>query len=223
MSGEAWPSRLFSGNLYAPRWRETIPVAWATLPGVTLVAESAGWISLEFRSQRPLQGEPAGSGDTYRYHALVRRSGPRFLLACDAQNAVYEILRLTGLSARVFSPVIDVARLVRELAATPEFYALGAVFARVEGYGRSFKSIVMYGSDLADARLFRDVLPRTNPYRASLRGLRTKEDIISVGARGEISFHCRGIQGLLEIDAALRYLSGHQYVNWSVDSPLEGS
>jgi hypothetical protein len=139
------------------------------------------------------------------------------MLVGTAQEVVSYVLKETTLVGGVTSPAVNVAKLVGDLASTPDSYSLGTVHARVDGYGHSLRSLVMYGDDLADARLFRDVLSRIAPYRVSLRDVLTKDELLTIGSRGDVGFHCRGVKTLAEVDKALGFLSSRGYMAWELD------
>lgn len=204
-----------AGGLFAPRRGARPRRAWDSLEGVS--AENSpgrGWNRFVLETARPLTPTNVRELGPYRYPFIVRQSGPRFLLASTANTVVMHLLELAGLSGLVASPNIDIPRLVADLAAEPADYVLGSVFARVEGYGNSLRSMILYGADLADARLFREILPRIQPYRVGLRDVRTRDDVATIGARGDLAFVFRGAPSVREIDLLLNYLSKQRYLSW---------
>lgn len=211
----------FIGNLFAPRWADRpFQCQWESIPDIARDEnEAPGWCSYRLTTDNALLGEQEASAEDgrYAYRFLVRQSGARFLLACTAKEIFAYLLQIAVLENRVASPTIDVTALVTAVAENPKDYALSMVNARVDGYGQAFRSMIMYGSDLADAKLFRDVLPRIAPYRATLRCQLRREDILTVSSRGEVSFMYRGSQSLREVDDALRFIAQGKFMDWSLE------
>ena len=220
----AWPVHLFVGSLFLPRKAVSTPW-WAHTPSIALTEERSGWQSLELTTERSLGYEDPslfGAGN-YKYRVLSRSGlAPRFMMVATAHDVITHVLKESSLVGRVSTPNVNVAKLVRDLSSTPDTYSLGTVYARVDGYGQSLRSVVMYGDDLADARLFRDVLPRIAPYRVSLRHVLTKNELFTIGARGDVGFHCRGPESLDDVDKALTFLSTRNYMSWGLAPHVEG-
>jgi hypothetical protein len=71
-----------------------------------------------------------------------------------------------------------------------------------------------FGSDLAEAGLFKELLPRLLCYQVRLRDVRRNTEVLLVGNRGDIGLSYRGSQSLIDADDALRFLSRRQYISW---------
>ncbi|MGZ8174270.1 MULTISPECIES: hypothetical protein [Methylobacter] len=215
-------SQSFVGNLFAPRWPDRpVQPSWDSIIDITReeVNEVAGWCSYRLTTNLALlrEQETASDHGKFVYRFLVRQSDVRFLLVCTAKEVLAHLLRIAGMENRVASPTIDVTKLVSTVVEHPKDYALSRVYARIDGYGQSFRSISMYGSDLADAKLFRDIAPRVAPYRVTLRSQIHHEDVLTVSSRGEVGFMYRGSNSLRQVDDALRFLAQNKFMNWNLE------
>ena len=211
-----FPTAVFSGALFAPRRAEhgATVFSWIDRDLAAASAEIEGWTRLTLHSEDPLLSHELPDADGHYYHYLLRRSRERFLLLSTSTELVEVLMKRTGHSAKTLSPSIDVPRIVRELADKPEAYVMSAAWARVDGYGQALRTIVMYGTDLAEAKLFRSMLSEIVPYRVTVRNIRTHHDALTIGSRGEVAFHYRGTISLQEVDQALRFLSAQKYLHW---------
>lgn len=190
-------------------------IEWSRLPQFqSEPAGLRGWSQLLFLSSDPLLDE-VKMGETFAYPFLLRESGDHALLLSSHSILVEHFFAVSELKARLFSPAVDVSNLVRSLADAPSQYAMSAVLARVEGYGQALRSISLYGSDVGDAKLFRDMLPGLQPYRVTLRKIESGQEALSVGSRGEIGFRFAGRRSLVEVDAALRFLAAGNHIQWT--------
>ena len=202
----------FGGFLFA--WREGIEeiVPWEPRNGLQAEElEVKGWLRLRWLTPpRELQGSKFEHVDF-----LVRQGGGRrFLLLGQEHAAVSALLKHIGIDWRVFSPPIDVHRVAGEMINVPAEYALGAVWARVDGYGYSLRTMGFFGSDLAEAGLFRELLPKLTCYQVRLRDVRRGAEVLLVGNRGDIGLHYRGQQSLTDADNVMRFLSRRHYISW---------
>ena len=208
-----------SGSLYY--WRDPIQAdaAWALPERVDeFPLRPVGWSQLELRTSSPLvRGEPPGLLE-YRYPFLLRRSGAHLLLVGSDSDIVPFLLKELRYSSRLTAPVVDVVMLAAELAKRPGEYCLGVVWARVDGFGESLRTIALFGSDLAEARLFLDLLPLMRPFRVTLKHVRSGADILSIGAGGGVSFGFHDQHSLRDVDACLAYLNRRRLVAW--ETPL---
>lgn len=202
-----------TGCLLAPR-RANDEIAWRELQDVDIKpAGVAGWHNLLLTSSEPLLDE-VRLETKYVYPFLLRQSGNRFLLVSSQAILVDFLLERSSLKRRLFCPAIDVADLARELTASPTRYVMSAVFARVEAYGQSLRTIALYGSDVGDSTLFKEVLTGLQAYRVTLRRVESGQEIISVGSRGEISFPFSGKASLVRVDDGLRFLNQANHIHW---------
>lgn len=191
------------------RFRTTPDLAYSS-------AGRRGWTEITLTSREPLHGELEVEVGIFRYPFLLRRgTGGRGLLVGPSSRLVVILLNLLSASECTSCPGIDVVRLVRDSAERPtDKYVLGAVFARVEGYGKNLRIISLYGEDLASTELFRSLLASISPYRVTLKTFGTGEEILSVGSRGELNFMYSGSRSLDNIDAALSFLNNEGYIEW---------
>lgn len=180
------------------------------------ILSAKGWSILTLHSKKSLFRDEREGLDEYRYYYLLRESGLHFIIA-TSRNELVDLLskKLSGF-APLTSPTVAVPELVQALIEHPDRYALGGVFAKVAGYARSIQSVSIYGSDLADAKLFIELLPKLRPYRVQLRDTHSGQVVIAIGNKGELSFTYRGLQSLRAIDSALAFAS-NKYVRWPED------
>jgi hypothetical protein len=179
--------------------------------------ESSGWYSLTFRSNEPMMGEDKMLvPPPYYYPFLVRVSSgkKRLLLLSLDDSLINKLLALMDWARRIKPAQIKIPDLVKQLTEKPDAYSLSIVFARVDGYGRSLRAISIYGTDLGDAQLFRDILPKLVPFRVQLRNVRTGEEVLQIGTKGEVGFSYRDATTLQKVDKALIFLTRHGFLIW---------
>jgi hypothetical protein len=147
---------------------------------------------------------------------LVRFSSnkTRLLLLSSNDELVDKFLMQSHWKNHVKAAQIMIPDLVRQLTEKPDVYSLGIVYARVDGYGRSLRAISLYGADLAEAQLFRDILPKLVPFRTLLRDVRTGNDILQIGSKGEVGFNYRNPKSLSAVDKALFFLTEKGLLLW---------
>lgn len=181
-----------------------------------------GWYSLTIKSDKALLKEYEVPSPFYEYAFLLRISPQtnRFLLLATHDELVPIIIDWTGWRGILKTADINVPLLVNHLTEKPSYYSLGALYARVDGYGRSLRSIALYGADLAEAQIFRNILPNLVPYHVQLRDVRTGNEIVRVGVQGDIGFVYHGKNRLQEIDRALLYLTKNKFLTWDKDDEL---
>jgi hypothetical protein len=177
------------------------------------IPSTKGWSFLTLHSSRPLFRDERESLGEYRYQYLLRESGLHFVIATSRNELVEHLSKKLSQFAPLASPAIAVPELVSDLIEQPDRYALGGVFAKIAGYARSIQSLSIYGSDLASARLFIELLPKLRPYRVQLRDTHSGQVVMAIGNKGELSFTYRGVQSLRSIDRALAFLSD-KYTRW---------
>jgi hypothetical protein len=212
------PSAQFTGALYGlvHQTDEDRLSSLENLPGMEhKTAEIPSWTELTFRSAKSLvPNEPQAS--SYMYHLLLRRSGPaRFLLVSAPADVGQVLLEQTRKKIQAVPPAIDVPKLVQEMTVSPTRYVISALWARVEGFGQTLRTMALYGSDIGSSRLFQSLLPQLVAHRVTLRDLTTRSEILSIGSRGEISFSYTGARSLKAVDQTLRFLSAKGYLDWT--------
>jgi hypothetical protein len=153
--------------------------------------------------------EAENSKPKYEYFFRSGSHG-RFLLVSQKKQLVDILFSKIGVQRLINNtPFVDIPGLVEDLMETPRIapYSLGGIWARVEGQGQTFRTIVLYGNDLASSSLFRnDVKPMISPYRITLRKNNLVETL-NIGSRGELSFPFTSTETLGEIDHVLRVIS----------------
>jgi hypothetical protein len=213
---KAFEQATVSGSLFEGRRGVEVGGWWSVAPDVVAErTEVPGWSHLVLTSTDPLLPDDQEGATQYRYHFLVRESGARFLLVSAHAELVFSLLGYLGRRERVLTPSVDVPRITMDLVKKPGGYCLGAVFARVDGYGQSIRSVALYGNDLGEAQLFSDLLPHLVPYRVHLRDVRTGLEVLSIGSKGEVAFFYRGSFSLRSVDMALGFLNRQGYLSWS--------
>ena len=180
---------------------------------------SKGWTLIRLTSAVSLLPEPEIHAEVYEYNLLFRKGrGSHFLLVAQHGAVIAHTLRLSEMAAALYTPIVDIQGLVRLLADSPTTYTLSAVHSNVEGYGQSLRNISFYGLDVGEALLFREILPRTVPYRVTLNEVPHQSEVINISNAGGISFTTtRGEAGLREVDSALGFLSRNGFLRWEVE------
>jgi len=176
-----------------------------------------GWHRLLWIVNEPLAGEVSTGVESFSYPFLFRSSSERehALLFGNQGVLVETFLKRCLPKARVFCPALEIPRLVKDLVAEPVQYSMSAIYARVEGYGQNLRTMALYGSDVGNADVLRDLLPALQAYRVTLRRIDTGKEVLSIGSRGEASFLYRGKNSLRNVDAVLRFLTNKRYIDWS--------
>jgi hypothetical protein len=210
--------KIFTGGLYEFIDEGVeLPAVFSGIDFIEAIKkESPGWYSFLFRSDKPLTQEDIERPPPYFYPFLSRisSSNKRLLLLSVNDILVNKFFAGTSWTNYLKAAQIKVPDLVRQLTEKPDVYCLSVVFARIDGYGRSLRTISLYGTDLAEAQLFRDILPKLVPYRAHLRDVRTGEEILQVGSKGEVVFNYRDTATLSKIDKSLLFLTKHGFLVW---------
>lgn len=181
-----------------------------------LVEIRKGWLSFQLRSPDPLIQEDIDKSPPYKYPFLIRlSSNKRRMLVVSIHESVVSNLALQADWRDIIrSAKIRIPDLVIHLTHKPDIYCLSIVYARIDGYGRALRTISLYGSDLAEAKLFHDILPKMVPFRIQLRDIITGEDILQLGSKGEVSFMYNGEDTLIKIDKSLIFLTMHGFLIW---------
>jgi hypothetical protein len=151
------------GALYALRRRSESCVI-ETISSKSNVSMSLlsvpGWAEVILHSACPLLNEDVNPHqEPFIYHFLHRQGKEgRFLLVSKDEALNDYLLSDTELPIYRRSVDVDIPLLVRTLIGSPTVYVLAAVNARVEGYGQALKTMLLYGKDIGDATLFRNLL-----------------------------------------------------------------
>jgi hypothetical protein len=215
----AEPITIYSGNLLAT-YDKVMP-DFSSIDGMTLTnTEVGGWVKLNFVSKIPLAGELTDE-DNYEYPFLLRESGTHFLLASVHNELVEYIVNKIGGKILTYTPTVNVPSITNDLAKKPGIFCIGALYAKVEGSGNSLRSIALYGFDIAESKLFIDLLPKITPFRIQLRDIRMGIEILSIGTKGEVVFFYRNDHSLRDVDRGLSYLNKGKYISWLFNSKNE--
>lgn len=173
-----------------------------------------GWTGLTARSGEPWMPRDEAIDGAFEYHFILRKSRRRLMLLGSHALLATELLRRSGLEPFVRVPLVDVPAIVNQCIRGNSEYRMGAVYARVDAYGVSLRTMAFYGDDLGDAEMFRRLTPEVSPYRVRLRHYRTGADSITVDSRGSVGIHYRGRHSLTEADKAMKYLSDMTAIRW---------
>jgi hypothetical protein len=174
-----------------------------------------GWETFEFQATAPIMKEAPGLS-VYPYEILCRRSGRRILLLAREREIVDELVarQLNKIFTPNLRPVlIRVGDIVRLLVEKPKKYVLTRAYTRVPGFGVFLSAISFYGDDLANAKLFRDLLPALNYTTIGLAELGGAGEIVIVGTSGRVTFSMTGVERLDEVEQALGYLSKSGFID----------
>lgn len=163
-------------------------------------------------------GTPSAAASAYPF--ILRESSDRFILLSTHHSVVQAFFRWCSVDAQIEYPRVNIIELVSAVTNPGDdqgrTYRLGAVFAAVEGYGRTLKTIAFWGDDIGDAGLFQQVAPRIAPFRAALRDIRSDREITSIGSGGEVSLFYRGLGHLDQTDRLFRYLTDLNLISWGI-------
>lgn len=196
------------------RGQSAEPVTWfSSLPVEVVPLGVPGWSILRFRSDMPLLGEE-DSRKEWVYPYLLRESGNRLLLLSSHSELTLKILDLCNIRWRLSSPTIYVPQLVANIVSNPGEFVIGALWARIDAFGRSLRTIALYGDDLGDSALFKDILPRLRPFRVALRNLRLDAEVLSLSIRAEVGFTFSGEHSLQRADDALAFVTATGFLDW---------
>ncbi len=157
--------------------------------------------------------------DTFEYEFVLRQSGRHFLLAGVDELLLPKVLTQLGWLRLVAPPYVDTVGLCKDMVTNPSSYSLGVVWARVDAYGQSLRTMAFYGEDLAEAGLFKQLLPGLTPFRVHLRDPRNGVEVLSIGSKGELAFQFRNANSLREIDKCLRHLNNRALLSWPESDP----
>lgn len=221
------PRANYSGLLLRLKTEHGFPVVAERLADVTHrgPVSAHGWHLYEWVSEFDAGVDARGvseDGDRYVYPLLLREVEERFLLASTHSEVVQQFITRNRLARSIERPVIDIGGVVREsiFPSTPEFsagassYKMGALYASVDGFGRSVRTISLFGDDLANAGVVRDMLKYLNPFRVALRETRNEQEVLSISTQGEISFYFRGAASLDGVDKALAHVRRGNFIHW---------
>jgi len=176
-------------------------------------AQRPGWWNLRWHSKEPLFDEPRG-GD-YTYDFLFRQGREGYVLASTAAELVTKLHDVVAPGHYPVVPLVRVHEMTRQLFEKPEEYSVTALHARINGYGRNLRSVSLYGDDLGEAALVRQVFETSVVTRVQLRQLRQRRDVLSIGKNGGIYFSFDRVECLRDVDMCLRFISSRGYILWS--------
>jgi hypothetical protein len=205
MSDEEDMRATFSEKPGVGNWQVLIPNAWYTFDWET-------------------------PSETYKF--LLRDGKDRFMLLADDQARVSNFFEVCGVEALIERPRLSIATFVKDLVAPinepnterpGRAYRVSSIFASVDGYGRSLKTVALWGDDLINAALFTNLLTQLAPYRVTVRELLRDTDIVSVGTGGEVNFLYRGLPHLRKVDSFFRYLKQSGLIRWTWTTPNRGN
>jgi hypothetical protein len=169
-------------------------------------AAATGWQALDVDKN---------GASPFHYQFLLRLSGTHAILVSSEGDLVQSFLRASHVTSSMVMPRVFVDNLVNKFAEQPDDrFVLGGVYARVDGYGNSLRTIALWGADVTDTQLFRLVRGNLGPYRVDLRDLKRGVPLLSISSRGELSFNYDGSRSLLDVTATLEVLTREEYIAW---------
>ncbi len=213
--------RYFTGALYEFTDNEEMLIS--KLNDFQLLKQQAeihqGWKHLIIESNTALISADADYNPPFFYNYLLRSSskGKRFMLLSTHGELVARFLDKLHWNNNVKTALVKVYDLVQSLVQNPDIYCLGNVHSSIDGYGRSLQKISLYGADLAEAKMFREILPKLVPYRAQLRDIKKRNEVLQIGTKGDIGFYCHSQRNLKEVDKALLFLTKQGFLSWGMD------
>jgi hypothetical protein len=223
----AAPHANYSGLLLRLKSEEPFPVLAGRLGDVSYkgMASAQGWHIFEWTTEfdAGIDNRKVNEEDgRFVYLLLLREVEERFLIASTHSDIVQQFISRNRLARLVERPVIDVAGLVKESLfpknqeQTPSSstYRMGALYAAVDGFGRSVRTISLFGDDLGSASIVRGMLEFLNPFRVTLRDIRSEHEVLSISTQGEINFYYRGATSLDGVDKALGYVRRGNFIHW---------
>lgn len=190
---------------------------FTSLPGVVATRLAArGWSHLVLSSRQPLLGEAGVEAEVFRYRFLFRTGkNNRALVLGMKQSLVLLLLSRLGVIDNTHAPSVMINALVEDFILQPgSRYLLGAIVARVEGYGNRLRTLILYGDDLGSTTLVKSLADTLSPYRATLRRFAGRQEVISIGSHGEVNFQYTDTQSLREADRSLAFLSSKGFIDW---------
>ncbi|MFF7058090.1 hypothetical protein ACFY89_15550 [Achromobacter spanius] len=222
------PKANYSGQLLRLRNEEKFPLLAQRLKDVVRTGESSsrGWHIFEWTTDFDAGVDSrrvSEDGEQFTYSLLVREVEERFLLASTHTDIVQQFLARNRLVRSIERPMIDVASLVKQTIFPAEHdqpsspgtpYRLGALYAAVDGFGRSVRTVSLFGDDLGGASMVRDMLEFLNPFRVTLRDIRNDQEVLSISTQGEMNFYFRGAASLDAVDKALAHIRRGNYIHW---------
>lgn len=216
-------SKLLQGYLLTSSGEELTRESVLCSPGLSFVRQltPTKWDEYRFRSPLPLRGEDQLTLTGYfDYSIFCRRSGGKVLLLGEALSIVDSLLRqeaASGKSPKLRRMSIAVDSLVKALAGSPGRYLLSRVDALVPG-GQNLRSISFYGDDIGEAELFKSHLNVLQCYGCGLREVSEKPEILRLVNRGIISFQFSGSKRIIEVEKALSFVSGKNFLKFGGDN-----
>ncbi|MEA1647832.1 hypothetical protein UAJ10_02205 [Nitrospirillum sp. BR 11164] len=175
-----------------------------------------GWDFMEFKSNIPLDNEDHGIlSPPYLYKIMCRRSGPRVLLLSTGKKIVDVLIEKeinTTLSPNLRPAHLKINDLVHLIVKSPDRYLLTSVYCRTPAYGADLQSLSMFGDDVGNAELFREIMDRMTAYRCGLGRLRDRKEIVRLGSDGAISFFWENERRAKEVESTLNYLKNNNLI-----------
>lgn len=197
--------QILTGQLFS--WKKD-RLNWSDLPRVSVRSMEAGWSKVTFSIDEPLLLGEDLSADEFSYEYYLRMHGEHVILVSNHFQLVEAFIRRTNLLKSIRKPSVEVDRLVKELSKKPHaLYTISRVYADVEGHGRKFRSVSLFGDDLVDVLTFQQLLPVLVAHRAELRNIRRRMNVLCVDIEGAVEFQYRGESSLKLMVEALSFLS----------------
>lgn len=223
-----------SGNLF--RQRNNLSFAtWAQQIQDVQFADKVGdggWHLYNWRTSEEVgfsQDNDINKPDStgfYSYPLLIREVEDRFMVVSIHSSVIQAFINRKRLARQIEKPDINISSIVQnsvfpsdvEGQSKGNAFRLAAVYAHVDGFGLSLQKISLFGEDICNANLIKDILKYLNPYRVTLRDIRASSEILSIGSTGEISFYYKGPISLDKVDRAMAFIRRGNYIQWRMKS-----
>lgn len=215
----------YSGYLFA--WEEgpdIPPLDWYKLESTAVFAHPGmkQCSILHYTTRDKWLEDPVLAGEDFQYtYLLCRSSVPNHaVLLGHSAHLVDRFVEAVGLHRFVFSPAVhveDIVTLFMEPGeAPPPPYLLSNIFAKVEGYGQSLRTVAFWGADLGDATHFfnEHIRKKTTAFRIEIRDVETGHPVMSMGSRGEVNFTYAGVESLKDLMKAIKFFADHKMIQW---------
>lgn len=192
---------------------------WKNLPSTEVVPHQdvKQWSILRYKTRESWGDSLPGADGIYEHSFLLSLSSAlnHAILVGPSTPLVDHFMSAMRLNRLVFSPPVKVEQIVNDFTDAPNsVYVLSNIFARVDGDGNSLRTIGLWGADLADAGVFRQIRQAILPFRVEIRDLLQGHPVISLGSRGEVNFAYSGADSLKAVLKVIKFFTDRAMIEW---------
>lgn len=193
---------------------------WAVGTRFSVVQIAHGWEDISFNAT-PEEARQFNLPEANTCRVLRRRGNRRFILLSRDKAEIDCALAITRVRWMIVNVRVDIPRLVNALMTAPCDYAIGAAWARVDGYGQKLRTLGMFGEDLTETDLFRKLIAENHVscFRVALRDVRRAIEVFSISHRGEMSMRYVDEESLLGVQDGIRFLTNSGYLGGGEGEP----